>query len=89
MEIRKGKQYIKIDKSLFTLNYENGYIELTNLFNDKALSDNMNIFLNANSNVILEELKPGMAETLRQIADSVINNVLNKFPYHELFLTSD
>lgn len=88
-EIRKGKQYMQVDKSKFIFTYEKAYIELTNLFNDETISDTMNIFLNENSNLIVDELKPGMADAFKLISYSVINNVFNKIPYDDLFLPSD
>lgn len=80
---------MQVDKSKFTFTYEKAYIELTNLFNDETISDTMNIFLNENSNLIVDELKPGMADAFKLISYSVINNVFNKIPYDDLFLPSD
>lgn len=80
---------MQVDKSKFSFTYEKAHIELTNLFNDENLSEKMNIFLNQNSNLIVDELKPGMADAFKQISYSVINNVFNKFPYDDLFLSSD
>lgn len=80
---------MQIDKSKFTFTYEKAYIELTNLFNDKSISDTMNTFLNENSNLIVDELKPGMQDAFKLISYSVINNVFNKIPYDDLFLPSD
>lgn len=87
--MRKGRQYMQIDKSKFTFTYEKAYIELTNLFNDKSISDTMNIFLNENSKLIVDELKPGMQDAFKLISYSVINKVFNQIPYDELFLPSD
>jgi hypothetical protein len=56
-----------------------------NLFNDKALSDNMNMFLNENWQELLAELKPNIATTFGEIIENVINNVFSKRPYKELF----
>lgn len=66
------------------------YLKLENLFNgNKALGDNMNLFLNENWQIILDELKPAVRETLAQILSGVINAVFDKLPYNDLFLDTD
>lgn len=63
---------------------------LENLFNgNKALGDNMNLFLNENWEIILQELKPAIRETLSQILSGIINNVFSKIPYAEYFSDTD
>ena len=62
------------------------YIKFTNLFNgDKALGDNMNLFLNDNWNDILNELKPSINEAFTEIYVNVFNDVFNHIPYDEMF----
>lgn len=66
------------------------YLNLENLFNgNKALGDNMNLFLNENWQIILQELKPAVRETLAQILSGIINNVFDKLPYSDLFTDTD
>ena len=61
-----------------------------NLFNgDKALGDNMNLFLNENWQDILKELKPSISEALSQIFAALINAVFGKVPYNEIWNDSD
>lgn len=57
-----------------------------NLFNgDRALGDNMNLFLNENWKEIFAELKPVVEDTFAEIIRHVVNNVFNTFPYDSLF----
>lgn len=66
------------------------YLNLENLFNgNKALGDNMNLFLNENWQIILQELKPAVRETLAQILSGIINSVFDKLPYSDLFTDTD
>lgn len=87
-----GKQHINIPANKFKLVFDTTrmYLRLDNLFNgDKALGDNMNLFLNENWKDILQELKPAVRETLTQILSGIINNVFEKIPYSELFIGTD
>jgi Haemolymph juvenile hormone binding protein (JHBP) len=60
---------------------------MDNLFNgDKALGDNMNMFMNENWQDILNELKPAFSEAIGQILENIINNVFSKFAYSEAWL---
>lgn len=62
------------------------YLYLDNLFNgDKALGDNMNIFLNENWKDILDELKPAVVEAFSQIFASVINSIFSRLSYDDVF----
>lgn len=61
------------------------YLYLENLFNNKALSDNMNSFLNENWQIILAELKPSVRDTLSTIVSGIISSVFDKLPYEDLF----
>lgn len=85
--VKNGKEYIQTEK--FKLEFETSKFSLhfTNLFNgDKALGDNMNTFLNENSQDILNELKPSITSALEQILEAIINRIFAKVPYKELYL---
>ncbi|XP_055681652.1 uncharacterized protein LOC129789028 [Lutzomyia longipalpis] len=56
---KNNKEYVKVENSKLFFNTTRLHMDFENLFNgDRALSDNMNQFLNENWNVILTELKP-------------------------------
>lgn len=83
---RNGKQYYQLDKLKATFDTTRFHMHFSNLFNgDKALGDNMNVFLNENWQDILKELKPAIIDAFVKIFQSVISGVFNKVPYNELF----
>lgn len=83
---RNGKQYYQLDKLKATFDTTRFHMHFSNLFNgDKALGDNMNVFLNENWQDILKELKPAIIDAFVKIFQSVISSVFNKVPYNELF----
>lgn len=49
----------------------------------------MNLFLNENWQIILEELKPAVRETLAQILSGIMNAVFDKLPYNDMFTDTD
>lgn len=83
---RSGKQFYQVDKFKVNFDTTRFIMNFTNLFNgDKALGDNMNVFLNDNWTDILKELKPAIASAFTQIFEAVVSNVFNKVPYSELY----
>lgn len=84
---KNDRIYIQTEK--FKLDFETKRLRLhfTNLFNgDKALGDNMNLFLNENWSDILGELKPAISSALEQIFELIINRIFAKVPYEDLYL---
>jgi len=80
--ILTNNQFIYIFINLFRFS-----LYLTNLFNgDKALGDNMNLFINENWRDILKELKPSIQDTISQILQNIINRIFAKIPYDDIFL---
>lgn len=79
-ELKKdGKTYMQIEKLKFTFDTTRLFIELQNLFNgDKALGDNMNLFLNENWSDILKELKPAFEEAFAASFKAIAHNVFLK-----------
>ena len=62
------------------------FMDFSNLFNgDKALGDNMNLFLNENWMDILKELKPSITGAFSKVFGKVINDVFSHIPYNQLF----
>jgi Haemolymph juvenile hormone binding protein (JHBP) len=90
--MKDGKEYLSIPSNKFKLVFETSrmYLRLDGLFNgNKALSDNMNLFLNENWQIILQELKPAVRNTLSQIVTSIISKFLDKVPYSAMFKDTD
>lgn len=89
---KRGKTYMQIDSSSFSLdfNMRNMQLQFTNLFNgDKALGDNMNVFLNENWRDIMKELNPAIVYAIEEVIKSIVNRIFNKVPYYEMFLDGE
>lgn len=57
-----------------------------NLFNgDKALGDNMNLFVNENWKVLYDELKPDFQRGLGNTFKEVMTKIFAKYPYEKFF----
>lgn len=87
---KNGKEYLQAEKFKFGFDVSRLYMSFEDLFNgDKALGDNMNLFLNENWQDILKELKPSINDALAQIFAALINAVFAKVPYNEIWIDSD
>lgn len=71
--------FVNLNNCRLTMNFEN-------LFNgDRALGDNMNLFLNENWKEIFAELEPVVEDTFAEIIRNVVNNVFSMYPYEAMF----
>ncbi|GAB0088226.1 uncharacterized protein DMENIID0001_026190 [Sergentomyia squamirostris] len=85
--IKNNKTYIQTKDFHFIFDTTRLYINFENLFNgDKALSDNMNFFLNENWKDILDELKPAINDAFSQIFNTIINTIFSKIAYSDIYL---
>lgn len=81
---KDGKTYMKIDKFHLDLEPKRMIFKIDNLFNgDKALGDNMNLFLNENWSDIYKEIRGTIGSAFGKIFKSVIGHVFTKHPYNE------
>lgn len=84
---KNGKEYIQTERFQLDFDTTRLHIKLENLFNgDKALGDNMNLFLNQNWRDILNELKPSITFAVEEILKGIINRIFIRIPYSEIFL---
>lgn len=84
---KNGKQYIQTERFQLDFDTTRFHMNFENLFNgDKALGDNMNLFLNQNWRDILTELKPAITFAVEEILKGLINRIFMKVPYSEIFL---
>lgn len=60
-------------------------MNMDNLFNNKALSDNMNALFNENYQLIFKEVQQPVEASFEKILLKLIQPVFDKFPYKELF----
>lgn len=85
---RDGSRFLNIPVNKFKLAFDTQrlYVNLANLFNgNKELSDTTNAFLNENWQIIFQELKPAIRQTFMDILTTLINSILDKLPYDEMF----
>ncbi|CAH0388544.1 unnamed protein product [Bemisia tabaci] len=84
---KNGIKYMEVQTFKFGLSTTKLRVKLENLFNgDKALGDNMNVFLNENWEDILKELQPGFEDSLSQAFLEISNRVFTKVPFDQIFL---
>lgn len=60
-------------------------MEFTNLFNDKALSDNMNSVINQNEKLLFPEIKRSFGIARGGILTKYFNKFFDQIPYRMLF----
>lgn len=85
---KDGHTFLHIPSNKFKLIFDPArvYLYFGDLFNgNKALSDNTNLFLNENWQIIFQELKPSIRETFSQILTGIMNSIFEKLPYDEMF----
>lgn len=85
--MRDGQKFVQMERAKASIIRPSRlYMNFENLFNgDRALGDNMNLFLNENWQEIFAELKPVVEDTFAELIRNVLNNVFNAFPYDVLF----
>lgn len=78
---------MKINKTIFLTDPKRINFKLDNLFNgDKALGDNMNVFLNDNWKDIFTEIRGSIENAFRGVVFKVIAKVFTKYPYDKYFI---
>ncbi|XP_063224781.1 uncharacterized protein LOC134532292 [Bacillus rossius redtenbacheri] len=81
-----GLEYIKLKDSELQFEIDQAYFDLQNLFNgDKALGDNMNMFLNENWQEVYKEVKDAVIEVLKTLILEIISKVTDKVAYDVIF----
>lgn len=56
-----------------------------NLFNDEALSTNLNTILNQNSVLVFNEIKHPFGVARGKVVQLFLKSIFEKFPYRKLF----
>ncbi|CAI6362516.1 unnamed protein product [Macrosiphum euphorbiae] len=85
--VKNGNKYLEIVKIAWKFTPTNMKIKLDNLFNgDKALGDNMNVFLNENWRELLKELQPAIEEVFGQAFGQIAQSFLSRVPENQIIL---
>ncbi|KAH8232393.1 hypothetical protein KR032_005357, partial [Drosophila birchii] len=84
--VKDGETYLDVTDLKFSLKPAATSFAFTNLFNgDKALGDNMNAFLNENSEIIYQETSASINKAFEQVYLELIKGVFAHRPYAKLF----
>ncbi|KPJ13402.1 Protein takeout [Papilio machaon] len=84
--IKDGETYMHIKDYKVKFIPERVILHFSNLFNgDKALGDNMNKFLNQNSDLVFNELKESYEKSLSSVFQDVTNKIFDKVPMNKIF----
>lgn len=84
--VRNNNTYIVFEKMKFDIKINKALINLDNLFGgDPILGPASNEVLNANSNYLIDELKPVLEDTLSDLFTNIANKITSRFTYNELF----
>ena len=83
---KDGATYMKVEKLSMTVDTKDMIYKVDNLFNgDKALGDNMNLFLNENWQEIFNEVHDSLSAAYSNVLKDLINEVFTKYPYEKYF----
>lgn len=84
---RDGQTYMHIRDYKVKFIPQRVLLHFSNLFNgDKRLGDQMNIFLNENSDLVFNELKDSYEKALSSVFQDVTNKIFDKVPMNKIFL---
>ncbi|PZC80660.1 hypothetical protein B5X24_HaOG214227 [Helicoverpa armigera] len=84
---RDGQTYMHIKDYRVRFIPQRVLLNFSNLFNgDKVLGDNMNEFLNANSDLVFSELKESYEKALSSVFQNVTNEIFDRVPMNKIFL---
>lgn len=83
---KNGETSALLDHNTLELDPDNVHYQFDNLFNgDKTLGDNFNVFINENWFDIYNEVGPSFTKGLGLVLKNLLNNILEKFTFAELF----
>lgn len=84
---RKGVKYIIVKNvELKAISMRKVILKLDNLFQgNKELSDNLNVFINENWELLFQELKPAFEEAIVAIIKDIVGKVFQKIPQDDIF----
>ncbi|XP_023941992.1 protein takeout [Bicyclus anynana] len=84
--VRDGQTYMHIKDYRVKFVPDKVHLHFSNLFNgDKRLGDQMNIFLNENSDLVFNELKESYEKSLSSVFQDVTNKIFDKVPMNKIF----
>lgn len=86
---KKGETYLKVTKYDIKFKPEKVSLRFDNLFNgDSVLGEQMNRFINENSDILFKELQAPYEETFGLVFAKISNDIFSRIPMDKLFPTS-
>ncbi|KAH8335544.1 hypothetical protein KR074_005127, partial [Drosophila pseudoananassae] len=83
---KNGETYLDVDDLKLSIKPESVHFYFGNLFNgDKALGDNMNVFLNENSQAIYQETSPAIEKAFGEKFMKIVKDLFSKHPYAKFY----
>ncbi|XP_025407025.1 protein takeout-like [Sipha flava] len=83
--VKNEMEYLEIDDISWKFIATNLNLKFNNLFNgDKALGDNMNVFLNENWREVIIELQPAIEEVFGSAFKGIGQQFLNRIPFNQI-----
>ncbi|EGI67977.1 Circadian clock-controlled protein, partial [Acromyrmex echinatior] len=84
--IKNNKTYVNFEKMKFKIKINKAIINFNNLFGgDTILGSTTNEILNANSDFLIDEIKPVLEDNLSDLFTRIANKITLKFTYDNLF----
>ncbi|KAJ2937935.1 hypothetical protein O0L34_g14208 [Tuta absoluta] len=85
--VKNGQTFMHIKDYRVRFIPQKVILYFTNLFNgDKRLGDQMNLFLNENSDLVFNELKESYEKSLSSVFQDVTNRIFDKVPMKDIFI---
>ncbi|TMW50183.1 hypothetical protein DOY81_004742 [Sarcophaga bullata] len=83
---KDGAAYMKVEQLSMEVDTKGMIYKVDNLFNgDKALGDNMNLFLNENWQEIFYEVRESLSAAYGNVLKEIISDVFSIYPYEKYF----
>lgn len=83
---KNGETYLRIKKYVVTFNPSRVSLRFENLFDgDNILGEQMNRFINENSDVLFKELQAPYEETFGLVFTKISNDIFSRVPFNKIF----
>ncbi|XP_070527945.1 uncharacterized protein [Cardiocondyla obscurior] len=84
--VKNNSTYVNFDKMKFNIKINKARVNLDNLFGgDPILGPASNEVLNANSDLLIDEIKPVLEDALSDLFTKIANKITGVFTYDDLF----
>uniref|UniRef100_A0A1B0DRJ5 Uncharacterized protein n=1 Tax=Phlebotomus papatasi TaxID=29031 RepID=A0A1B0DRJ5_PHLPP len=84
--VRDNVEYAEVEKLKLNINISRMHMHFDQLFNgDKQMEEYGHQFINENSKLVFEDIKPSAMKTFGQIWQDILNHILSRIPYRSFF----